>query len=101
MIGTILNVAGILVGGTIGLLRKKSLPQQTEAFFKVALGAFTVFYGLRLTWISLNGPLPKILKQLLIAVVAMMLGKIAGRLLRLQKLSNHLGRPSRERITKT
>jgi len=101
MIGTILNVAGILVGGTIGLLRKKSLPQQTEAFFKVALGAFTVFYGLRLTWISLNGPLPKILKQLLIAVVAMMLGKIAGRLLRLQKLSNHLGRAARERITQT
>src|SRR5437868_5060939 len=99
MIGTILNVAGILIGGAIGLTRKKPLPQQTEAFFKVALGALTVFYGLRLTWMSLSGPLPTILKQLLIAVVAMMLGKIAGRLLRLQKLSNHLGRRARERIS--
>src|SRR5690349_3529927 len=99
MIGTLLNVSGILTGGVIGLARKKALPPQAESFFKVALAAFTVFYGLRLTWMSLNGSAPHVLKQLLIAILAMMLGKIIGHLLRLQKFSNHLGQIAREHIS--
>ena len=59
MIGTALNVAGILVGGLAGLARRKPLSPANESFFKVALGAFTVFYGLRLTWMSLNGSFPQ------------------------------------------
>ena len=86
MIGTALNVAGILIGGVTGLVRRKPLSPAHESFVKVALGAFTVFYGLRLTWISLNGSFLQILKQLLIAVIALMLGKMTGRLLRLQKI---------------
>jgi uncharacterized membrane protein YqgA involved in biofilm formation len=101
MIGTALNVAGILIGGLAGLGRRKSLSPVNESFFKVALGAFTIFYGLRLTWLSLNGTFLQILKQLLIAVVALMLGRVAGRLLRLQKMSNRLGRLARERIAAT
>ena len=101
MIGTALNVAGILIGGLAGLVRRKPLSPSNESFFKVALGAFTVFYGLRLTWLSLNGTFLQILKQLLIAVLAMALGKLAGRLLRLQKMSNHLGRQARDRIATT
>jgi uncharacterized protein len=96
--GTVLNVAAILIGGLIGLGRQKPLPPAAESFFKVALGAFTVFYGLRLTWMSLNGSFGQVLKQLLIAVMALMLGKITGRLLRLQKMSNRLGQTARERI---
>jgi len=99
MIGTALNVAGILIGGVAGLARRKPLSPARESFVKVSLGAFTVFYGLRLTWISLNGSFPQILKQLLIAVLALMLGKVTGRLLRLQKMSNHLGRDARDRIS--
>ena len=98
MIGTALNVAGILIGGLAGVVRRKPLSPVNESFFKVALGVFTVFYGLRLTWISLNGTFLQILKQLLIAVLALMLGKMAGRLLHLQKMSNRLGQQARERI---
>jgi hypothetical protein len=101
MIGTALNVAGILIGGLAGLGRRKPLSPANESFFKVALGAFTIFYGLRLTWLSLNGTFLQILKQLLIAVLALMLGRVAGRLLQLQKMSNCLGRLARERITAT
>lgn len=99
MIGTLLNVAGIFIGGVIGLARKKALPAQVESFFRVALAAFTVFSGLRLTWMSLNGSAGHVLKQLLIAILAMMLGKLIGHLLRLQKLSNHLGQIAREHIS--
>jgi uncharacterized membrane protein YqgA involved in biofilm formation len=99
MIGTALNVAGILIGGLVGLTRRKPLSPVNESFFKVTLGVFTVFYGLRLTWISVNGTFLQISKQLLIAVLALVLGKMAGQLLHLQKMSNSLGRQARERMS--
>ncbi len=99
MIGTILNVAGILAGGTAGLIRRKPLTPSQESFFKVGLGAFTVYYGLRLTWLSLNGTFLQILRQLLIALLALMAGKLTGQLLRLQKLSNGIGHAARDRIS--
>src|SRR5436190_3689004 len=69
-----------------------------QFFFKAVLGAFTVFCGLYLTWGGLNGSFPHILKQLGIILVALVLGKIVGRLLRLQKMSNRLGQFARERM---
>src|SRR5512143_3055343 len=65
MIGTILNVAGILLGGAVGLIRRRPLSAAAESYFKVTLAAITVFYGLRLTWVGLNGSFLQMLKQLL------------------------------------
>ncbi len=98
MIGAILNAVGIAAGGAVGLARRRPLSEAHESFFKVGLGAFTVFYGLRLTWQSLSGTLTQILKELAVVVLALMLGKLAGQLLRLQRLSNHLGRGARKGI---
>ncbi len=98
VIGTFLNAAGIIIGGIVGLTGRTALSPVNEAFAKVALAALIVFYGLRLTWASLNGPLPHLLRELLIIILAMMLGKLAGRLLRLQHASNSLGRWARERL---
>src|SRR6267378_5195827 len=98
MIGTALNVAGILLGGMAGLLRRRPLSPAQESFFKVMLGAFTVFYGLRLTWISVSGSVLQVLKQLGIAILALMAGKLVGHLLSLQTLSNRLGRQATEAI---
>jgi uncharacterized protein len=98
MIGAALNTVGILLGGLVGLMGWKPLSAAREAYVKAALGAFTVFYGLRLTWMSLNGSFPQIFKQLLIAVLSLMLGRVTGRLLRLQRMSNRLGRDARQRI---
>src|ERR1051325_1539573 len=99
MIGATLNAAGILVGGIAGLKRARPLSAPQEAFFKVALGVFSVYYGLQLTWRSLNGSFLQILKELLVAVIALMIGKLAGQLLQLQKLSNRVGRAARARIS--
>jgi uncharacterized protein len=98
LIGTLLNVAGILIGGVTGLIRREPLSIAQESWFKVALGAVTVFYGLRLACTGLSGSPGHVLKQLLIAVLALMLGKITGRLLRLQKGSNRLGQLAKELI---
>jgi uncharacterized protein len=89
----ILNAAGIVVGGTAGLvlLKGRRLPVATEAFFKVAVGVLAIFYGLRLIWLGLGGTIGQILKELVVALLAVGLGKLLGRLLHLQKTSNRLG----------
>ena len=98
MTGAILNAAGILVGGVIGLLRTAPLPAAAQSYFKVALGFFTVYFGLQLTWLSVNGPFLLVLKQLAIAALAVMIGKPLGRLLHFQKASNQLGQYARRLI---
>src|SRR5262245_35342056 len=98
MIGTVLNAVGIIAGGLAGLLGKGSLSAANESFFKVLLGAFAVFYGLRLTWLSLNGSFVLIAKQVAGMVLAMILGRLVGRLLHLQAFSNRIGRAASEQI---
>jgi len=99
--GAILNAAGIVVGGVVGLMRTTPLSPQSQAFFKTALGVFILFYGLRLTWWSVNGPFTQVLKQLGIALLGIIIGRLLGRLLRFQKASNHLGQYARRLIENT
>ena len=98
MLGTFLNAGGILFGGLAGLLRRKPLTAPQESFFKVLLGVFAVFYGLRLTWSGLSGLPVEVLKQLGIAVLALICGKLTGRVLSLQTLSNRLGKRAADAI---
>jgi uncharacterized protein len=99
--GAILNAAGIVLGGLIGLARSTALAPATQLFFKTALGVFTLFYGLRLTWISVNGTFGSVAKQIGIVLLAVTLGKMTGRLLHLQKASNLLGQHARKLIEGT
>jgi uncharacterized membrane protein YqgA involved in biofilm formation len=92
MLGAVLNSAAIVVGGFWGLAVKKPLSARAESVLKVGLGVFTIWFGLRLTWRSFNGSVRQILGQLGIVLLAMTLGKAAGRLSRLQKASNAIGR---------
>src|SRR5690349_20775078 len=98
MTGTLLKVLGILAGGAIGLFRRKGRSSTRESAFRVLLGAFAVFYGVRLTWISLNGSAQQIVAQLEIDGLSLMVGKLTGQLLRLQKGSNSIGQTARDRI---
>lgn len=100
-IGTLLNASGIVMGGIFGLAKKTQLSAASQNYLKILIGAFTAFCGLRLTWISLGGPFLHILKQLAVVVLALMAGRLTGRLLRLQKASNRLGQFARDRITRT
>ncbi len=96
--GAILNAAGILIGGVFGLLHRTPLSPRAQGFFKVTLGVLTMFFGLRLTWLSISGSFGSVVRQLVIAFVALMLGPLLGRWLRLQKLSNRLGQYARKLI---
>ena len=91
MIGAIINSAGIVAGGLWALTVKKPLSGPYQLAVKVVLGVFTVWFGLQLTWRSLNGSAGQVLKELCLVLLAMALGKLAGRVLRLQALSNSIG----------
>jgi len=96
--GAIINAVAIVLGGIIGLLYPKPLAAQTQAFFKVMLGAATMFFGLRLTWLSIGGSFGQVTKQLCIAFVALLLGHLLGKLLHLQAGSNQLGQHAKKLI---
>jgi len=101
MTGTILNAAAILLGGIVGLTasRQPSLAHQTA--LRILLGAFTVYAGLSATWQAVNGFFLQVLKQLTIVLLALMLGNLSGKLLRIQKALNHLGQYAKQQISGT
>jgi uncharacterized protein len=90
-IGAVINSAGIVAGGVCALVIKKPMPNRYQLAAKILLGVFTVWFGLKLTWQSLNGSVTQVLKELCIVLLAMTLGKLTGRLLRLQEFSNSIG----------
>ena len=90
-IGATLNAAGILLGAIWGLMRRETISTRVQVFFRNALGAFTIFFGFRLVWLNLNGTFVGRAEQILLAVLALALGNLLGKVLGLQKISNRLG----------
>lgn len=86
------NALGILLGGLLGLAQSNTIGLRTQHFFKSAIGAFTLLFGLQLVWENISGSVTASLKQLAIAALAIIVGFWIGRLLRLQTISNRLGR---------
>lgn len=90
-IGAYLNGLGILAGALFGFTARQPLSAHTQNFFKGVLGALTVFFGLRLIIENLHGNFLSALKQMLLGILAITLGHLIGKVLRLQKISNRMG----------
>jgi uncharacterized protein len=90
--GAFLNALGILIGGLLGLALLQPVSLRAQVFFRSALGAATVFFGLRLVWLGVSGDFLPGLKQLGIVVLAVVIGFWTGKLLHFQNVSNRLGR---------
>lgn len=99
--GTILNALGILIGGLIGLNRNRQLSQSTQVALRGIMGVITVYVGLRLTVMGLNGSAGQVLKQVAILLLSMTLGRIIGRLLRIQSTLNRLGQHASQSFAKS
>ncbi len=99
--GTILNALGILIGGALGLLLRRQLTLPVQMAIKGLLGVLVIFVGLKTTWDNLGGgSVWLVLKQVTIIVLALSLGRVAGRLLHLQKGLNRLGQYARQKFAK-
>jgi uncharacterized membrane protein YqgA involved in biofilm formation len=92
LIGPLLNGAAIVIAVAIASSTKKTISARHQGNLRIGLGACIVWFGLKLTWSNLSGSFGFWIKQLATVLLAMALGKILGRLLRLQKLSNSIGR---------
>ena len=98
MIGTTLNVLGILFGSILGLFWVKQMTPRHQAMLKLWLGLFTVIVGLHLVWKSLGGGIWPVFRQMIILVLALTFGRLAGRALRIQKQLNRAGDFAKRRM---
>lgn len=101
MLGTIINAAGIILGGLAGCFLRKQPSAASQNYLKVLLGSVTMLFGLRLVWLGLNGTIGQVARQIIIALLALIVGRLIGKLIGLQKFSNHLGRNARDTIART
>ncbi len=76
MIGTLINIAAILVGGTIGLFLNKRLPQRFINIFFQVIGLFTLFLGISMALETTH---------VLHMIMALVIGALVGEALQLQK----------------
>jgi uncharacterized membrane protein YqgA involved in biofilm formation len=90
-IGAFINAIGILLGALVGLAVEPPISLRIQLICRNAIGAFNLFFGLRLIYLSINGSFLSCLKQVFLMLLAIVLGFWVGRLLRFQKGSNYLG----------
>ena len=82
MLGTIINTATILVGGGIGLLLKKGLPEKYNTIYFQAVGLFTLILGIQMAF-KMTAPL--------LVVLSLIAGGLTGEFFRLEEKMNHFG----------
>ena len=98
MVGTLANAGAIAAGGLIGLSIKRELAPRYQFVLKTLLGALCLYSGFQMVWNGVGGSFGRVLLQLLLALVAIVLGNLIGRTLGLQHRVNQLGRYARERF---
>lgn len=91
MIGTALNAAAIVAGGLAGGRPGWRLNPQREQQVKTLLGVMALVLGGKLFWQGTSAPFTAALKLWGLVLLALMLGKMLGHGLGLQKASNRLG----------
>lgn len=82
LLGTIVNTIAVIIGGLIGLLIKKGIPEKLNDNLFKALGLVVVFIGI-------NGCVGD--ADLLIVTISMILGTIIGVILKLHSRIDNLG----------
>ncbi|MFZ3070535.1 MAG: DUF554 domain-containing protein [Anaerolineaceae bacterium] len=89
MVGTLLNVAAILVGGLIGLVAGSRIPTKFRETMLAALGLFTLAYGIFIFSKTEN---------ILIPLGSLILGTIVGEWWRIEERLDGLGQFLQSRV---
>ena len=100
MIGTALNVAGILAGGLAGATVAKHLHPRTQQRIRTGLAGVVVYTAGVIVWSAVHGPIGAAGKQFVIAALALVAGNLLGRRLGLQRALDRLGREAGGRFAK-
>lgn len=83
MLGVIVNTLAVIVGGSLGLLLKKGIPERVSAAVMAALGLCTIYIGI-------DGVLQG--SNTIVLIVSMVLGTIVGTFLNIDGAINRLGK---------
>src|SRR5664280_2877555 len=90
MIGTLVNTAAVIIGGTIGLMLKKNMPERVTTIYFQAVGLFTLAIGISMVYK---------MQHILIVVSSLAIGSLIGEWLNLEggadKLSQYFRRKLR------
>lgn len=92
LLGTLVNTAAVLIGGSIGLLLKKGLPAKISDTVMKGVGLCVVYIGISG---SLNG------KNALITIISIAVGAVIGELLDLDGKITRLGGFLENKFSKT
>jgi uncharacterized membrane protein YqgA involved in biofilm formation len=82
MVGTLVNTAAVVVGSSIGLVFKKSLPEKYQTIYFQAVGLFTLLLGVKMSLV-ISSPL--------LVVLSLVLGGFIGLKVRLNERTEQLG----------
>lgn len=89
MIGSIINAAAVVVGGVIGLVIHKNLPDRVKTTAFQAIGLFTIFLGISMAFKTNN---------LLIMIFSIVFGSVIGAWLDFDKFVNRFGDWLKEKV---
>lgn len=76
MVGTLVNTGAVIIGGTIGLLLNKSMPERFKTIYFQAIGLFTIAIGISMVW---N------MKYIIIVVGSLAIGALLGEWMNIEK----------------
>jgi uncharacterized membrane protein YqgA involved in biofilm formation len=97
--GTVLNAVGILLGSFLGLMLSRQFSGRAQLAWRGLTGLATVVLALQVTWTGLKGAPADFLRNFAVMLMALMLGRITGRLLHIQKGLNRLGQYASSRFS--
>jgi uncharacterized membrane protein YqgA involved in biofilm formation len=89
MIGTLVNTAAVIVGGTIGFFLKKSMPQRVTTIYFQSVGLFTLAIGISMV-VKMD--------HILIVVSSLAIGSLLGEWINLESGAERLSEYLKKRF---
>ena len=89
MIGTLVNTGAVIVGGAIGLLLKKSMPERVTTIYFQAVGLFTLAIGISMA---------VKMEQMLIVVSSLAVGSLFGEWINIEAGVERMGNLLKEKF---
>ena len=91
MLGTIINTGAVILGGGLGLIVKKNLPERYQDIFFQAIGLFTIALGIKMTLDMSNA---------MFVILSLIIGGLIGEALKLESRTELLSEKIKK-ITKS
>ena len=92
MIGTLINAAAVVIGSLLGLLFGKKITEDMRRVLQLGVGLCVILIGLQSALETTN---------VMLVIIAVVLGGIAGSLLKIEKRLDHMGSRLQNKFAKS